>query len=109
MVLTTIRVEKPVVDWLNTLKGHIEYISGEKLTLNDALVSIIAEVDWLYLKGRSTTNSDKSEVTKQIMKRFDQFWGEESTDKPVIVATDTGNIAFKERKEDRKNKNLLDM
>ena len=60
--LTTLRVAKPTVDWLNTLKGHLEYISGEKLTLNDALMSILAEMDWLYLKGNCVTKSKEKEV-----------------------------------------------
>lgn len=108
--LTTIRVEKPVVEWLNTLKGHLDYISGKKLTLNDALLSILAEMDWLYLKGQNVTKSKEKEVLEHINHRIDQFWGAENEEKPSIVHTDTGNIVIKEKeKKSKPNKSLLDM
>jgi len=105
--LTTLRVAKGTIDWLNTLKGHLEYISGKKLTLNDALMSILGEMDWLYSKGECVTKSEEKEVLEQINHRINQFWGAENEEKPTIVHTDTKNILIKEKKI--KSKSLLDM
>lgn len=103
-MITTIKVNREAVAWLNTLKGHLEYISGKRLTLNDAFMSILAETDWLYLKGQRATNSKEDKVKERINQRIEQFWGD-SKEKPSIVFTDTRNIVIKE-KELRKSKKL---
>ncbi len=100
-MITTIKVEKPVVDWLNTLKAHLVYNSGKRLTLNEALMSILAEVDWLYLKEKSVADSKKTEVTEQINKRLDQFWGVASKEKPSIRFAETKNVIIKEKPKEK--------
>ena len=99
--VTTIRVEKPVVDWLNTLKAHLVYNSGKRLTLNEALMSILAEVDWLYLKKQSVADSKETEVKKRINKRIDQFWGVASKEKPSIRFAETKNVIIKEKPKEK--------
>lgn len=86
MELTTLRVEKQIVEWLNTLKGFLEYNSGKKLTLNDALLSILMEIDILYAMRQKLINPyNSSEVNNFIKNRINQFWGETAKDKPMPI------------------------
>lgn len=82
--LTTLRVEKPVVEWLNTLKGILEYALGEKLTLNEALIHILAEVDALYANRQGSIKYKDNERIDFIEKRVNQFWGANSKEKPTF-------------------------
>lgn len=74
--MTTIKVEKSVVDWLNSLKGHFEWRSGKKYTLNQALIVILAEYDTtcaIHEKhlDRGSSTKKKEEYMKR---RLEQFW-----------------------------------
>jgi hypothetical protein len=82
---TTVRLDKHVVEWLNSLKGFLEYQLGEKLSLNDALIHILADIDALYAKRQNLINYDKNdEIIALANRRADQFWGPNNTDKPVF-------------------------
>ena len=43
--ITSIKVKKPTVEWLNSLKGYLEYQLSTKLTLEDALITILGEYE----------------------------------------------------------------
>jgi hypothetical protein len=103
-MITTIKVERSAADWLNTLKGYLEYISDEKLTLNDAFISILAEIDWLYLHKKNITNNEETEIKKRIISRLDRYWGKDNKNKLSILITDTGNVVIKEKEKWRQKK-----
>lgn len=77
--MTTIKVEKPVVEWLNSLKGHLEWEMGRKYTLNDALIVILAEYDTkLAIRdGHMETLTGKKKKEAYMKRRLEQFWGNE--------------------------------
>jgi len=107
--LTTLRIEKQTIDLLNSLKGHLEYVSGKRLTLNDALMSILVMVDSLYEKRQSLIDiGSKAEVQEQIKRRIDQFWGKDNKEKPYISFIDNRIIIVKENKLTRRSKSLFD-
>lgn len=107
--ITTFKVERQAIDWLNILKGHLEYDSVKKLKLNEAFMSVMAIADLLFLKGQSLKDIiNETEIQELMERRISRFWGEESEDKPSIIITDTGNIVIKEKKS-KPNKSLLDM
>ena len=74
--MTTIKVEKPVVDWLNSLKGHLEWRTGKKYTLNEALIVILAEYDTTCaIRERHINKSSSIKKKEDYMKRrLSQFW-----------------------------------
>lgn len=96
--LTTLRIEKQTVDLLNSLKGYLEYHSGERLTFNEALSSILITVDSLYRERQSLLDvSDKVGLQEGLRKRIDQFWGKDNKEKPDIIAIDPRYIIVKEK------------
>ena len=82
--LTTIKVEKPVVDWLNSMKGLMEYTQSRKLTLNEAMVSILGIVDAnnAVLQGTIDPNN-LEEVKAYIQHKINLFW-ENDPQKPIF-------------------------
>jgi hypothetical protein len=81
--MTTIKVEKPLVEWLNSLKGYLEWHTGKKYTLNTALTIIIASYDVknAIFDGLLDEKSD-ADINKYVQKRLKQFW--ENTTIPDI-------------------------
>jgi hypothetical protein len=77
--MTTIKVEKPLVEWLNSIKGYIEWNTGKKYTLNSALTTIIASYDVrnAILDGLLKGKND-ADINQYIQKRLKQFWGNET-------------------------------
>jgi predicted ATPase len=76
--LTTLRVEKPAVEWLNSIKGFLEWQHGKKYTLNQALIIILAEFDTKYAiaEGYISPLSGKKKMQEYMNRRLKQFWGE---------------------------------
>jgi hypothetical protein len=72
--MTTIKVEKPLVEWLNSIKGYIEWNTGKKYTLNSALTTIIASYDVrnAILDGLLKGKND-ADINQYIQKRLKQF------------------------------------
>ena len=76
--MTSIKVEKPVVDWLNSIKGLMEWTHGKKYTLNKALILVLAQYDLRLARneGKLSTLSIKRQE-EYMTKRLKQFWGDE--------------------------------
>jgi len=81
---TTVRLEKPVVEWLNSLKGFLEYSTCSKMTLNDALFAILGEVEIFYAfkQGFITNLHDKRKLEEFVNRKIKIFW-EEAKEKPI--------------------------
>ena len=109
-MITTIKVNREAVDWLNIIKGRLEYDSTKKLNLNDAFISVVAITDLLFLKGQNLKQIIKEpEIQKLIEERIDRFWGAKNNEKPEFFFTDTGYIVIKEKTIKSKQKDLTKM
>ena len=74
--MTTIKVDKPVVDWLNSIKGLLEWKQGGKYTLNTALTLILTDYDVRYAMSEELLDpEDDKQINEYIKKRLKQFWG----------------------------------
>lgn len=83
--LTTLRVERAVVDWLYFLKGFMEYNLSKKLTLNDALRLILCEADALFAIREGSVDPDNTEgLEKLVNDRIDKFWSDDDKDRPAF-------------------------
>jgi len=75
--MTTVKVEKPVVDWLNTIKGLLEWKSGKKYTLNEAFIVILASYDVRQAISEGKLNPIYTNKTNlYLQNRLKQFWGD---------------------------------
>jgi len=81
--ITTIKVDKPVVDWLNSIKGLMEYAQSRKLTLNDTMICILGIIDAINAGQSGIIDPfNQQEVEDYINHKIDLFWGAEK-EKPV--------------------------
>jgi len=75
--ITTLKVEKPVLDWLNSIKGLMEWKHAKKYTLNNALITILVDFDIRYaIQEGQVKGSDVEGIKKYLNKRLRQFWGD---------------------------------
>ncbi len=75
--LTTIKVERPIVDWLNSLKGLLEWKVGKRYTLNNALAAIFTDFDVRYAISEGCLDeSDEKQINDYLRRRLKQFWSE---------------------------------
>lgn len=102
--LTTIRVEKPIVEWLNSIKGYMEYSSGEKLTLNRALLLILAEADGLIAWRQGLIDNKSEDLSELLRRRVDQFWGKDNKNKPDLALFESKDVLLGRYMEKRKVK-----
>ena len=83
--MTSIKVEKPVVDWLNTIKGFLEWKHGKKYSLNQAMIILLAEYDTrIAIKERKISSYKLKKINEYMKKRLRQFWGEEGNIPDII-------------------------
>jgi hypothetical protein len=80
--MTTIKVRKPLADWLNSLKGYLEYTLSRKMTLDDALFSILGEIEILYAERQRVVNRANRKACEELVNyKINIFWKDDD-DKP---------------------------
>jgi hypothetical protein len=83
--ITTIKVVKPVAEWLNSLKGLLEYNLSVKLTLSEALGIILGEVDYQFaIRQGIIEKTTEKEKIDFVNLRINQFWDSNDKNKPCF-------------------------
>lgn len=67
---STIRLSKPVVKWLNSIRGYAQYATGKTYTMDDILSYMCGITDFV-LQSRNDVFDDN--YTKYVVYRSNQF------------------------------------
>jgi len=72
---STVRLDKPLIKWLNSFKGYLEYTRARKFTLSDALFVIMGEIEVLYASHDGLINRDSvKECEDFVNRKIEIFW-----------------------------------
>jgi hypothetical protein len=100
--ITTIKVRKPMVEWLNSLKGYLEYRLSRKMTLDDALFSILGEIEIFFAEKQGIiSRANIKECEDFVNNKISIFWDDDEN-KPIFYYRTSGEWLNK-RLEKKKN------
>lgn len=73
---TTITITRPMLDYITSIKGLLEYKSGKKKTLQETLLFMCMYVDLLFAMrmGLIESPNDEKETNKYLEERVKQFF-----------------------------------